>query len=496
MKFSRLAAVLVSFVMLYACGTSKEGIKQQGKAVQDTIKKKDTIQALQFKEPVKDFRAVWIATIGGLDWPRGHFDEKSQKALYKQYLDTLQKLNINTVLFQIRPRADAFYESKYEPWSMYLTWQRDMNPGYDVLQWLIDETHQRGMAFHAWMNPYRIGTRKNRKDKFAPLDSRIPKSWVKDYATVRVYNPALKETRQRICDIVRDLLLKFDVDGIHFDDYFYPALSKGEKMNDGREYKLYGKNYTSIEDFRRAMVDSLVLSVKQTILKTKPNVVFTIAPQGNYDNNFNVMFADVAQWSRRGWVDMVIPQLYWSTEKYFPARLKWFADSCARHSKLAIGYALYRFDGKSHDPYFQTADDLTRQLRLAYSNGKVAGSVLYSAHWLIDNPLNINDVIKKQFPYPTLPPYLGQEPETKPSTPKNAIMTDYGKDSVKLSWLPIDNCYYAVYSNNKNIQGFNELVGITYSNEYITSKGNLFYITAVRKGDNAESEPICCKLTK
>lgn len=488
MKKSSIIPFIIFALLLAACDTKKQVVKtdkpQKGTTVTtDTA----TTEPIDINLPAKDMRAVWIATIGGLDWPRGNYDEKSQKAFYEQYLDTLQRLNVNAVFFQIRPRADAFYESEFEPWSMYLTWRRDKHPGYDVLRWLIDETHRRGISFHAWMNPYRVGTRNGRKDKFAPLDSRIPKDLIKDYANVRIYNPAMPETRQRICDIVKDLLVRYDVDGIHFDDYFYPALAKGEKMNDTKEYRKYGKEFSKIEDFRRAMVDSLVVSVNRTIKTVRPNVAFTISPQGNYQNNFSMMYADVAQWSRRGWCDAIIPQLYWSTKKYFPERLQWFADSCSQHTKLAIGYGLYRFDGKSRDPYYQTTDDLERQFRMAYDNKHVSGSALYSAHWLIDNPMNINAVIARQFPHPALMPYLGHEPEARPEKPAQARADGTSADSLTLSWQPVDGCYYAIYRTDGGKEAV--LLGITYATSMTVARRGRYYITAVRKGSNAESDP-------
>lgn len=484
--------LLTCLLLAAACGTQKK-MPTPGTPLPERHEPTDTTETAKIadiKLPAKDLRAVWIATIGGLDWPRGNYDELSQKALYEQYLDTLQRLNINAVFFQIRPRADAFYKSSFEPWSMYLTWRRDKDPGYDVLRWLIDETHRRGIAFHAWMNPYRIGTRKGRKDKFAPLDSRIPKQLVKDYANVRIYNPAMPETRQRICDIVADLLARYDVDGIHFDDYFYPALAKGEKMNDTREYKKYGHGFARIENFRRAMVDSLVLAVGHTIKAVRPNVVFSISPQGNYQNNYDTMYADVAKWSKHGWCDVVIPQLYWSTKKYFPERLQWFADSCSQNTTLAIGYALYRFDGKSRDPYYSTTDDLVRQFSMAYGNSNVSGAALYSAHWLIDNPMNINAVIARQFPRPTLLPYLGHGEEAKPDSPQNASIKAFGgsQDSITLSWQSVPRCYYAVYRiPGKGCDA--ELVAITYNTSCVVPAAASYCVTAVRKGDNAESTP-------
>lgn len=503
-KIALIPLFIISVLLLAACGSHKSavGVKKPGKekpgAHGDTV----SVEEPAVRFPDKDLRAVWIATIGGLDWPRKRYGEEQQKALYRQYLDTLQRLNINAVFFQVRPRADAFYKSEYEPWSMYLTWRRDTDPGYDVLRWLIDETHGRGMAFHAWMNPYRVGTRKGRRDRFAPLDRRIPKSLVKDYANVRIYNPALPETRRRVCDVVRDLLTRYDVDGIHFDDYFYPELAKGEKMNDGKEYRKYGQGFANVEDFRRAMVDSLVFSVNRAVKEVNKNAVFSISPQGNYQNNYCTMYADVAKWSRLGWCDLVIPQLYWSTEKYFPERLRWFADSCAQRSKLAIGYALYRFDGKSRDPYFRTADDLAEQFRLAYGNKNVSGGVLYSAHWLLGNPMNVNAVIARRFSHLALLPYLGQDGDDRPASPEVILqvsdsqsvkseMDEVAKrtDSIRVAWRSVPGCYYAVYHTTVGCDDA-ELVAITYDTSVALPANGRYYVSAVRRGDNAESEPV------
>ena len=323
-----LGMTLATIIMVMAsCGTTKKTIKDNNKNNNKTLSQGTTAKPPRFVMPGKEARAVWVATIGGIDWPRRRFTEASQKAWYEQMLDTLQKLNVNTVFFQVRPKADAFYDSPYEPWSQYVTGYRGKAPTYDVLRWVIDETHRRGMSFHAWINPYRVDQKQRLGDKFGKLDGRIPQSLVKDYRMVRVYNPAMPETRQRVSAIVADLLRRYDVDGIHLDDYFYPALQKGEKMRDEAEYRRYGKGFASVAEFRRAMVDSLIVAMHDTIKAIRPNAVFSISPQGNYENNYNSMYADIALWSAKGWCDVIIPQLYWSTERWFLPRLKWFSEN-------------------------------------------------------------------------------------------------------------------------------------------------------------------------
>ena len=482
----KLWAVIIGTVLLAACGGDSDDILPEQP-------KKDTPASTQPSSnpmesyaptlPQKDFRAVWIATVDRIDWPNSYGSTaakiQSQKEYYERYLDTLQAHNINAVMFQIRPMADAFYASSYEPWSKYLSGKRGKDPGWDPLPWLISETHKRGIQFHAWINPYRIAARSSASAAFPELESTIPAEWTKDYNKVRIYNPALPEVRQRIADIVADVLNKFDVDGIHFDDYFYPSLTSGESMNDNAEYQKYGSGQ-GLANFRRANVDAMITKVQETIRSIRPNCLFSVSPQGNYDNDYNSMYCDVKKWSQNGWIDVLIPQIYWSTEKYFGPRLEQFANLCT-NSKFMVGYGLYRFSGTATDPYYQTPDDLKKQFDMAYANSKVKGSILYSAKWLISNPVKTNAVIKERFNKLVLPPYLGHEPMVQPATPQN--VKGNGK---KLSWDTVPDCYYAVYSSNA-ADNTATLVDVTYSNSIEVPAYGYYFVTAVTRGLNAES---------
>lgn len=482
-------ALTTIITVIASCGTTKKTIKNNNNNNNDTTLAQGTaVKQPSFVMPGKEARAVWVATIGGIDWPRRRFTEDSQKAWYTQMLDTLQRLNVNTVFFQVRPKADAFYDSPYEPWSQYVTGYRGKAPTYDVLKWVIDETHRRGMSFHAWINPYRVDQKQRQGDKFGKLDPRIPQGIVKDYRMVRVYNPAMPETRQRVSSIVADLLRRYDVDGIHLDDYFYPALQKGEKMKDEAEYRRYGKGFASVAEFRRAMVDSLIVAMHDTIKAIKPNAVFSISPQGNYENNYNSMYADIALWSARGWCDVIIPQLYWSTERWFLPRLKWFSENATTKTKLLIGYALYRFGEKAKSSVYRTADDLAKQIDAARADGKVSGAALYSAYWLMNNPVSINGVIASRFPHISLAPYLGQGDENKPDAPQSLTAT--GR---KLSWSAVDGCYYAVYKAEGEKA---ELEAVVYDTNATAKTDATYFITAVKKGCNAESLPSRIVTTK
>ena len=228
MQMKRLKAlkaftVAVGTALLAACGGNEDILPEQSeKNLPANSNSSTTTVSVTPVIPPKDFRAVWIATVDRIDWPNSYGSTAtkiaSQKAYYERYLDTLQANHINAVMFQVRPMADAFYASPYEPWSKYLSGRRGTNPGWEPLPWLISETHKRGIQFHAWINPYRIAVRSSSSASYPTLESTIPAEWTKDYNKVRIYNPALPEVRQRIADIIADLLQKFDVDGIHFDD--------------------------------------------------------------------------------------------------------------------------------------------------------------------------------------------------------------------------------------------------------------------------------------
>src|SRR5690606_30184676 len=168
--------------------------------------------------PKKEMRAVWVTTAWGLDWPQSDHNIESQKLQYIEYLDRFNELNINAIFFQVKGMGDAFYDSPYEPWSVAITGVRGQDPGYDVLKFMIDEAHARGIEFHAWMNPYRIATRANAGTSYPALHNSIESEWVVSHEKIQIYNPALPEVRERLANIVKELITSYPVDGIHFDD--------------------------------------------------------------------------------------------------------------------------------------------------------------------------------------------------------------------------------------------------------------------------------------
>lgn len=362
--------------------------------------------------PKVEMRGVWVATAYGIDWPKGALDPESQKEEYSRLLDLFKDCGINTVFFQVRSKADAFYESEFEPWSKVLTGTQGKDPGYDVLEFLVAETHRKGMQFHAWINPYRIDTRVSSKYRFQPLDRRIPERLVKDYNRIRIYNPALPQVQDRIAVIVREIVSRYDVDGIHMDDYFYPYLERGEKMDDDREFRQYGNPGEDIAGFRRRCVTEAVAKIRDAIKQTRPEVVFSVSPQGNWRNNYNDLYADVALWAREGLVDVLIPQLYFA-EGDFKSCLDWFIEN-AGQAHLLAGYAAYRFDRNSTIAAFRDAGMLAREYAHAASTGKVEGAVFYNASALVSNKEGIRDVVRGLLEEEAFAPYFCAPPLPQP----------------------------------------------------------------------------------
>ncbi len=441
--------------------------------------------------PQKELRGVWIATVWGLDWPMGRYGAEQQKKLYTDYLDLMVECNMNAVFFQIRGMADAFYESQYEPWSKNITGTAGQKPNYDVLGFLIEEAHKRGIQFHAWLNPYRIATRASQNVDFAQLDSRIPKEWVKDYAKIRVYNPALPQVQERITDIVKEIISKYDVDGIHLDDYFYPSLESSERMDDEEEYELYGKDkFSNIADFRRDNVNKVIQNIQKTIVATRPEVVFSVSPAADIESNYNNLFADVKTWAEKGWADVVIPQLYFptGTEKTsFNLRLDlWSQYTYDNH--LLIGYGIYKFGDSQQGSKYQSSDDLKKQFGLARANSKVKGSVLYSAKDLTENRVGITDAIKGLYAKPVLPPYLGRDKASQPSAPSQLAVS-----GATLSWRAVSGAaYYAVYrSNGDGAEA--DLVGTAEETSFALPGKGTYFVTALTSR-HAES-PVSEKVT-
>ena len=271
----------------------------------------------------REFRGAWIQAVNGQFI--GMTPGEMQQTLLGQ-LDALQRAGINAVIFQVRPEADALYLSYYEPWSRYLTGEQGVapDPFWDPLQFMVEECHRRGMELHAWINPYRAKTKGTKNLGVKHPYKSDPERFV-HYDGMLIFNPALQLNRDYICTVVSDIVKRYDIDGLHIDDYFYPYPVPGVEFDDEQDFCNDPRGFDNKGDWRRDNVNLLVEQLHHTIRSIKPWVKFGISPFGIYRNqksdpegsatnglqNYDDLYADILLWIDKGWVDYTIPQVYW-----------------------------------------------------------------------------------------------------------------------------------------------------------------------------------------
>ena len=282
-----------------------------------------------------EFRGVWIASVYNIDWPKTLDNPEAQKQEFIEILDKLQSLNINAIFVQIRPTSDALYKSYINPWSKYLTGEQGKYPGYDPLQFMIEETHKRDMEFHAWLNPYRITTQGTDLNELAPNNpARIKPEWVLEFNNALFYDPENPEVIEYVAITVYEIIKKYDVDGIHFDDYFYPydyPLPEGEDREG------------EVANNRRESVNNLIRTIYKVIKSTKPSVQFGVSPYGVWKNkssdligsesnsleSYYDLYMDTLTWIDENTIDYIAPQIYWSTDNNdsnYEVMVSWWND--------------------------------------------------------------------------------------------------------------------------------------------------------------------------
>lgn len=431
--------------------------------------------------PKKEMRAVWVASVYGLDWPQSVYNMQSQKQQYIDYLEKFKALNINAIYFQVKGMGDAFYSSSYEPWSASITGTRGTDPGYDVLKFMIDEAHARDIEFHAWMNPYRVATRAGIANSFPALHPSVNASWVLDFPTIQIYNPALPEVRQRLVDIVKETITRYDVDGIHFDDYFYP---EGNTFTDQADFVKYGAGISNIQDFRRENVNKAIKGVYDVIVATKPSVVFSVSPAPDINKNFTTLYADVKKWNQEGWVDVVIPQLYQEVGNQFndfQLRLAEWTNNSYK-AALMVGHGFYKFGDPTMPTAFQSSTELQKQFDLTKLNQKVVGNVMYSAKYLNQNKVGITDRLASIYKDPAVMPFVGRAVAPAP-TAAASVRIENGE----LKWNVSGNVKSVVYYF-ADLKKEGKVVVVTKA-KTISINNNGYYAVSTLNADNQESKP-------
>lgn len=344
--------------------------------------------------PKRQFRAMWIASVTNIDWPsKTGLDVATQKAEYLAWLDLAEKLRLNAVIVQIRPTADAFWPSTYEPWSQYLTGTQGEDPGYDPTAFLVAEAHQRNLEFHAWFNPYRVSMQTDPNQLVPDHPARKHPDWAWPFGPKLYYDPGKPEVRRFVEDAMLDAVRRYDIDAVHFDDYFYPYPIAGQTLPDAATFAAHPDGFTDIEQWRRHNIDLLVKEMHERIHRLKPWVKFGVSPFGIWRNNtsdplgsatggtesYNANYADTRKWVKEGWLDYINPQIYWQiglAVADYAALIPWWAD-VARGTDVAlyIGQATY----KETSGVFTDPAELSRHLEFNKDYPDVDGDVWFSA---------------------------------------------------------------------------------------------------------------------
>lgn len=438
----------------------------------------------------REFRGAWMQFVNGMYL--GKSTAEVQQMLTRQ-LDELEKDGVNAIIFQVRGECDALYESKIEPWSRYLTGVQGQAPSpyWDPMAWMIQQCHRRGMEFHAWINPYRA--RMKSPTRLAPnhiLNTHPERAF--EYGGLYVLNPGLKENREYILSVVDDIVSRYDIDGMHIDDYFYPYPEGGRAIPDDKEYALYNNGIADRGEWRRYNVNLFVKEMGEHIHALKPWVKFGVSPFGIYRNkknsplgsetnglqNYDQLYADVLLWVNNGWVDYCVPQLYWHIGHPladYDTLIKWWAQHMANRP-LYIGESIEN-TVQNADPSNPATHQMAAKFRLHRQLRNVSGTVLWYAKVAAEDMGSYGTMLRNVYwKSQALPPYMPFLDNKAPKKPTKVGDT-WTDDGLMLYWsAPKAKKWsdearrYVVYRFAKgekvNIADASKIVKITYDTYY------------------------------
>ncbi|MDZ8186190.1 MAG: family 10 glycosylhydrolase [Nostoc sp. ChiSLP02] len=397
----------------------------------------------------REFRGVWVSCVWNGDWPsKAGLSVEQQKAELVEITNKLQALNFNALIFQVRPEGDALYESQIEPWSAWLTGTQGKapEPFYDPLAFAIAECHKRNIELHAWFNPYRASTSTNPAKTVRPHIAVTNPESVYLWGSQRWMDPGLKVVQDRAYNVIIDVLKRYDIDGVHLDDYFYPYPIENESFPDSKTYAAYkaAGGTLSLSDWRRDNVNKMVLRLSEGIKATKPQVKFGISPFGIYRpgqppgitglDAYNQLYADSKKWLEQGWIDYIAPQLYWRTDQApqsYSALLKWWTDINIKQRHVYAGNNLTEPSNKSRE-----SEEIEKQVKISRSQASrlSLGNIFFNLDILRQNSQGIADGLETLYNRPALPPPMSWRDTTPPPPP-----TGLQVNNRKLTWQPGDD---------------------------------------------------------
>jgi len=397
----------------------------------------------------REFRGAWVACVYNIDWPsRKALSTASQQAEMRAILDRLAGMKMNAIIFQVRPNADAVYQSSLEPWSHWVSGKQGKSPGYDPLAYCIQQAHARGIEVHAWFNPFRalphkdIATASNHVVKTTP-------SVIRDFKTYQWMDPSSPFTQRRALSVILDVVSRYDIDGVHIDDYFYPY---PDVDKEGRAKQVFPDGKSPAQ--RRAAVDGFVEQMYATVKKKKAWVRVGISPFGIWRpgvpagvkarvDAYHHLAADSRKWLQQGWCDYLSPQLYWriNSEQSYRRLLTWWRAQGTRPVWPGISTARIH----SKDDPGRPVSEIVNQVSLSRSVGKnYAGHVFWSMSSLMNDRGGVNGALLKNFyQQPALVPPMPWISKKAPLSPNVKAVGSGGK--VGIAWSAIPGCQkYAI----------------------------------------------------
>ena len=428
-------------------------IKPSPGPIFDTLLLEPPLDTSLFAPPKREFRAVWIATVDNIDWPsKKALPVADQQREFTELLDMSQQTGLNAVVVQVRAAADAFYAKGAEPWSEWLTGQQGLapNPFYDPMEFMIQKAHSRNFEFHAWLNLDRATFSKTASVAPTNISYQRP-DWMVDYGNRKLFNLGLPDVRAYVAGTVANIVRNYDVDGIHFDDYFYPFGAVGSSFADDATFQQYNANNLTHDDWRRQNIDKLIRQIGDSIRSVKPWVKFGISPFGIWKNQksdpegsltfggqaYYDLYADIRRWAREDWVDYMVPQIYFSTRfdrANYKTLVDWWVKNRGNHH-LYIGQGAYRLGKNTKtDSGWGEASQLSDQMRHNRQYADVTGSVFFSAKSLRTNMASSRDSLRTNFyQYPALIPTMPWLDAVPPGQPQN-LKAAPAVDGVELFW--------------------------------------------------------------
>lgn len=469
------------------------------------------------ENPKREFRGAWLHVIGQTQW------QQKTTAQAKEYirtqLDRLQEAGCNAVIFQVRPTADALYKSDLEPWSVWLTGSRGKapDPEWDPLEYALEEAHKRGMEFHAWLNPYRVTS---------TAKEILPKNHISNKESNRffryngqiLFDPAYQENRDFICEVVADIVKRYDVDGIHIDDYFYPYPAPGKAIPDDASYAKFGKGMNR-GDWRRKNVDLLIEQLHTTIKREKPWVRFGVSPFGIWRNkkndprgsssnglqNYDDLYADVLLWARKGWIDYLAPQLYWNLDhSAAPVRklMRWWNDN-ANGVDIYVGQDVKR-TMDTPDPANHSANEMDTKVRMSRDLPNINGNIWWHGYWVTGNYKGAGKLLSENYQNTIALPPVYDGPGSGPR-PVDKIKVVKQGDAEFLEWDATkhgreqnaeDGIRYVVYQffngEKDDVSNAEAIVALTPHTKMRIDSGErgVTYAVTVLDRLNRESKPV------